>query len=104
MAATSGGADMAIKSAQHTEQPEKVNSGDNKVVSLSASRADSPMFQIPVMERLLDALVRSIDDAESVTIITGDDGSGKSTLIERLYRPGRPNWACVPNPGWTCHR
>ena len=49
-------------------------------------------YQTPALEKLLEALVRSVDDRGILTVIKGVQGSGKTALLQQFLLQARPEW------------
>jgi len=55
-------------------------------------------FSYPELEQLFDLLRYLIDNSDSITLIKGPEGAGKTTLVRRIAALNPPQWAlCLIN-------
>lgn len=60
---------------------------------VAAATSAAFYYQTPALEKLNEALVRSVNDQGFLTVINGEKGSGKSTLLQQFLRQAQPEWA-----------
>jgi DamX protein len=77
-----------------------VNQGEQ--VAVEAPSAVAPerfVYLTPGLEKLIEALIRSVNDPGILTIVSGEQGSGKTVLLQQFLRQARAEWElCLIQP------
>ena len=77
---------------QFTSQGNEVKAEHSTVEPVPAIAAEKFVYLTPAFKKLLEALVRSVDDKAILTIVQGEPGSGKTVLLQQFLHQARPEW------------